>query len=170
MIQISPSLINSLESIGRSSKLSEAETQDVLDAARTLHFLREVLTTIAVGYDVGDATRDELLRWTGRLPGHELEHTGEALPDMEPPVLQVANVPWEDLHIRLRDGLNRLAREQQLYFQMMLGQRDSAGLWSALRDEGLLTEQQLSLLQVQQPTPDWILSIAQDVVERMGIL
>ncbi|MNH40977.1 hypothetical protein D3C79_1023830 [compost metagenome] len=53
---------------------------------------------------------------------------------------------------------------------MMLGQRDSAGLWSALRDEGLLTEQQLSLLQVQQPTPDWILSIAQDVVERMGIL
>ncbi len=52
MIQISPSLINSLESIGRSSKLSEAETQDVLVAARTLLFFERVLTTIAVGYDV----------------------------------------------------------------------------------------------------------------------
>ncbi|GJA83752.1 hypothetical protein KAM448_40620 [Aeromonas caviae] len=84
--------------------------------------------------------------------------------------MQVANVPWEMLHKKLRDGLNQLARAQGVYFQMMLSQGDSGAFWSALRDEDLLTEQQCDLLQIQQQSPDWILSIARDVIERMGIL
>ncbi len=170
MIQINQQLISSLESIGRSSNLSQEEAKVVLESARTLSLLREVLTTVAIGYEVGNATRDELLRWTGRLPGQGVEHTGEPESVMEPPVLQVANVPWEMLHKKLRDGLNQLARAQGVYFQMMLSQGDSGAFWSALRDEDLLTEQQCDLLQIQQQSPDWILSIARDVIERMGIL